>query len=131
VLSAPDGPRTLSTESGWPTSAPPRRLVESDGRSKPRVWDAERPFAPTPAQLASFAGDYYSEELGVTYTVYVEGDLLKVRFRPAQRSTLTPLFADAFDGDGYTLRFTRAGSETIDGIRIYAGRARHVRFVRR
>jgi len=131
VLSAPDGPRTYSTESGWPASAPPARLVEQDGRSTPRVWEAERPFAPAPAQLASFAGDYYSDELGVTYTVYVDGGLLKVRFRPARRLTLTPVFADAFEGDGNTIRFTRNAAGTIDGLLIYAGRARHVRFVRR
>jgi hypothetical protein len=95
------------------------------------VWEAERPFAPAPSQLASFAGDYYSDELGVTYTVYIDGGLLKVRFRPARRFTLTPVFADAFEGDGNTIRFTRNAAGTIDGLLIYAGRARHVRFVRR
>jgi len=131
VLSAPDGPRSYSTDDGWPASAPPGRFVERDGRSKPRLWEAERTFAPTPAQVESFAGDYYSDELGVTYTVYVEGDLLKVRFRPARRFTLTPVFADAFEGDGNTIRFTRNASGTIDGLLISAGRVRHVRFVRR
>jgi CubicO group peptidase (beta-lactamase class C family) len=131
VLTAQEGSRTLSTESGWSTNGPPGRLVEREGGSKPRVWEAERPFAPAPDQLASFAGEYYSDELGVTYTIYVDGDRLKVRYRPAQRFTLTPVFADAFVGNGCTLRFTRAGTGTIDGLLIYAGRAWHVRFVRR
>ena len=131
VLSAPDGPRSYSTDDGWPASAPPGRLVERDGRSKPRLWEAEQPFAPTVAQLAAFAGDYVSDELGVIYTVYVEGDLLKVRFRPARRFTLTPVFADAFEGGGDTLRFTRNASGAIDCLLISAGRVRHVRFVRR
>jgi CubicO group peptidase (beta-lactamase class C family) len=131
VVSGPDGPRTYSTESGWPEAAPPPRLVERDGRSKPRFWDAERPFTPTPAQLASFAGDYYSDELGVTYTVHVEGGLLEARFRPAWRFPVTPAFADAFEGNGMTLRFTRTEAGTIDGLLISADRVRHVRFVRR
>jgi CubicO group peptidase (beta-lactamase class C family) len=131
VLSAPDGPRSYATDDGWPGSAPPGRLVERDGRSKPRLWEAEQPFAPTVGQLAAFAGDYVSDELGVIYTVYVEGDLLKVRFRPARRFTLTPVVADAFEGDGNTIRFTRNASGTIDGLLISAGRVRHVRFVRR
>jgi hypothetical protein len=54
-----------------------------------------------------------------------------VRFRPAQRFTLAPVFKDAFEGDGYTIRFTRAPDGSVDGLRIFAGRARHVRFVRR
>ena len=130
VLTAPEGPRVFSTETGWAADESPGRLVEREGGSKPRVWHAERPFAPSPAQLASFAGEYYSDEVGVTYTIYVDGDRLKVRFRPAQQFTLTPVFADAFVGNGSTIRFTRAGTGTIDGLLISAGRVRHVRFVR-
>ncbi|MCX6543843.1 MAG: serine hydrolase [Acidobacteria bacterium] len=138
VLSAGDGARTVSVlgaadgeRPAWPTSEPAARLLDRDSRTKPRIWDREQPFAPTPAQLAAFAGEYFCEELGVTYLFYVEAESLKVRFRPAQRFTLTPVFQDAFEGDGNIIRFTRGAAGSVDGLRIYAGRVRHLRFVRR
>ena len=138
VLSGGDGSRTVSVLNAadsvnptWPTSGPAARLIDRDGRSKPRTWDREQPFAPTPAQLAAFAGEYFCQELGVAYTFYVEGDALKVRFRPAQRFALTPVFQDGFEGDGNIIRFTRAAAGSVDGLRIFAGRVRHLRFVKR
>jgi hypothetical protein len=106
-------------------------LVETAGRAKPRRWDLQRPYTPDAAQLQEFAGDYTSDELDVTYTFYVEDGRLKLRFRPAQRLTLDPVFKDAFDADGNTIRFTRSPAGAVDGLRIYAGRARNVRFARR
>jgi CubicO group peptidase (beta-lactamase class C family) len=126
-----DGSRRLSAERGWPENAAFGSLVETSDHGKPRRWELQRPFTPDAAQLREFTGDYVSDELGVTYTFYVEGDLLKVRFRPAQRFTLAPVFKDAFEADGNTIRFTRSADGAVGGLRIYAGRARHVRFVRR
>jgi hypothetical protein len=138
LLSGGDGSRTVtvltaadSANQAWPTSGPAARLIERDGHSKPRTWDREQPFMPTPGQLTAFAGEYFCEELGVTYTFYIEGDALKVRFRPAQRFTLTPVFQDAFEADGNIIRFMRNAAGSVDGLRIFAGRVRHLRFVRR
>ena len=125
-----DGARRLSTGRGWPEDGAIGALVESSDRAKPRRWERQPPFTPTAAQLREFAGDYFSEELGVAYTFYVEDGLLKVRFRPVQRFTLRPAFKDGFEADGNTIRFTRSPDGAVDGLRIYADRARHVRFVR-
>lgn len=126
-----DGSRRFSTERGWPETIVLGPILETSERGKPRRWELQRPFRPDAAQLRDFAGDYASDELGVTYTFYVEGDSLKLRFRPAQRFTLQPAFKDAFEADGNTYRFTRSADGAVDGLRIYAGRARHVRFARR
>ena len=126
-----DGARRFSTGRGWPENFVLGPLVEPIEHAKPRQWDLQRPFTPGAEQLAEFAGDYISEELGVTYTFYVADGALKLRFRPAQRFTLEPVFKDAFEADGNTIRFTRSPDGAVDGLRIYAGRARHVRFVRR
>lgn len=136
VLSSADGSRTITLEGaglegGWPVAGPPARLSDRSGSGRPRVWHYEKSWAPTPAQLAEFAGDYVSDELGLVYTFYVEGDRLKLRFRPAQRSTLIPAFTDGFEENGSVIRFTRSDAGAIDGLRIYAGRVRHLRFVRR
>jgi hypothetical protein len=126
-----DGSRKFSTGRGWPETVVLGPLLETSERGRPRRWELQRPFRPDAAQLRDFAGEYVSNELGVTYTFYVDGDSLKLRFRPAQRSTLQPVFKDAFEADGNTIRFTRLPDGSVDGLRIYAERARNVRFVRR
>jgi CubicO group peptidase (beta-lactamase class C family) len=130
-LYAADGSRRFSTERGWPENIVLGPLVETAGHAKPRRWELQRPFKPDAAQLQAFAGDYASEELGVTYTFYAEDGQLKLRFRPAQRVSLDPVFKDAFEVDGNTIRFTRSPDGAVDGLRVYAGRARNVRFVKR
>jgi CubicO group peptidase (beta-lactamase class C family) len=130
-LLAADGSRTYSTGMGWPGGLVPGRLTEKAGRSKPRVWEIQRPFKPAPAELETFSGDFVSEELGVTYTAFVEGGALRIRFRPAYRLTLVPVFKDGFECDGTTLRFTRGPAGQVDGILVSTDRARRVRFVKR
>jgi len=129
TFSTADGSRQAAFEPG--PAGSPLRMRDSDGRSKPRLWEAVPPFAPKPADLEAYAGTYHSEEIDTTYTMYVDGGKLKVRFRPAQRFELTPVYADAFEGDGDVLRFTRDGSGRVDGFLVYAGRVRHLCFVRR
>ncbi len=129
VLSTSDAGRTYTFETvpGGTTT-----ITENDGRSRPRVWTLEPGFAPTSTELAAYAGDYVCEELGgLVYTFYVDGDALKLRARPAQRFTLTPVFRDGFLADGNTVRFTRDEKGKVEGLRIYAGRVWHLRFARR
>jgi len=126
TFAAADGSRQMAFEAGTPLT-----MRESDGRSKPRLWEAAPPFAPKPADLEAFAGTYYSEEIDTAYTVFVEGEKLKVRFYPAQRFELRPVYSDAFQAEGNVLRFTRDGSGAVDGFLVYAGRVRHLRFVRK
>jgi len=109
----------------------PLRMRESDGRSKPRLWEAVPAFTPTPADLGAFAGTYYSEEIDTAYTLYVEDGKLKARFRPAQRFELRPVYTDAFESEGDVLRFTRDSSGRVAGFLVYAGRVRHLRFIRK
>ena len=126
TFAAADGSRQVAFEAGTPLT-----MRESDGRSKPRLWEAAPPFAPKPADLEAFAGTYYSEEIDTAYTVFVEGEKLKVRFYPAQRFELRPVYSDAFQAEGNVLRFTRDGSGAVDGFLVYAGRVRHLHFVRK
>ena len=124
-----DGSRRIVFEAG--TASSPVRMSDSDGHSKPRLWEATPAFAPRPEELAAFTGVFYSEEIDTTYTLYVEGGKLKLRFRPAMRADLTPVYPDAFEADGNILRFTRDSSGQITGFLVYAGRVRHLRFIKR
>jgi len=130
-LMTANGNRAFSTEVGWPEGLAPARLVERRDGGAPRRWEVQRRVRLTPAQLAAFAGNYVSEELGVVYTVFVAGETLEIVFQPAYRLSLTPAFADGFDGGGVTVRFTRSAAGAIDGLLVTMDRARRVRFARR
>jgi CubicO group peptidase (beta-lactamase class C family) len=124
-----DGTRETVFEAG--PGGGPLKMKQSEGQYKPREWEAVPAFAPTPADLEAFSGTYESEEIGMTYRFYVEGGKLKVWFRPAQRSELSPIYKDAFEAEGDIVRFTRDASARVDGFLVYAGRVRHLRFVKK
>ncbi len=128
VFSTPDGSQQATFETG--PAGSPLRMRASDGRSIPGLWEAVPAFAPKPADLEAFAGTYYGEEIDTTYTLFVEGGKLKVRFRPAQRFTLMPVLADVFESGSNVIRFTRDGTGRVDGFLVSSGRVRRLRFVR-
>jgi hypothetical protein len=136
VLTPESGGDSMSVDGGtgapsWPAAGPPVSVTAKVGPTKPRVFHFEAPFAPTAGQLQAYEGEYSSEELGVVYRLAVEDGRLTVRFRPAQRYSLLPAFTDGFEGDGNVFRFTRDGAGRVEGFRVYAGRVRHLRFVKR
>lgn len=85
-------------------------------------------FKPNPAELAAYAGDYWSEELRVSYRVEVKDGALV--FKPFKRDpvTLRPAFADAFvAGEAGTVRFVRTKG-AVTGFRLTGGRVRNMAF---
>jgi hypothetical protein len=85
----------------------------------------------TAAQLAEFAGDYYSPELGTTYTMLVKDGRLTVQHRRHDDMQLTELDGDSFVGPEWffqRVQFTRNSEKRIDGFRLTSGRVRNVRF---
>jgi hypothetical protein len=129
TFTVPDGSRRAAFEPGPPGT--PFKIVDTSAGSKPRFWEAVPSYKPQAADLGAFVGTYYSEEIDTTYTLYVEGGKLKARFRPAQRFELAPVYADAFESEGDVLRFTRDSSGRVAGFLVYAGRVRHLRFVKK
>ena len=83
-------------------------------------------------QLAEYAGAYASDELEVTYGIFVRDGRLFARLRWLEPQALRPAYADAFEDDsGDLVRFTRDGAGRVDGFNVNAGRVRHLRFDRR
>ena len=72
--------------------------------SRTTRYERITPATPSPAALADLAGDYYSDELDVTYTIGVEGDHLAVRsiWMPDPVS-LTGVIKDRFESGSGTL----------------------------
>jgi len=95
--------------------------------SQPRAPVAT--WTPTPRELAAYAGDYFSEEIGTTYTLRAENGALRVMFRRSDPAALVGRERDVFGLQGMTVRFTRAGGK-ITGFSVDAGRTKDLRFVR-
>jgi hypothetical protein len=110
---------------GKPMSA---ELVDSDGEV--RRFVPEQEWKPAPADLASFKGDWFSEEAGATLTIAVEADKMFIKQRPATSLAMQPIYKDHFDVEGYVVWFTRDKNGKIDGMHVGASRMRDMPFVR-
>ena len=87
----------------------------------------------TAAQLNEFAGDYFSPELGTSYTLVVKDGKLVAQHRRHDDITLTELEGDLFSGNRWffqTVQFTRNSEKRITGFRLTSGRVRNLRFER-
>jgi len=102
--------------------------VDSDGEV--RRFLPEKEWTPTPADLASFKGDWFSEEAGATVSVAVEGDKIFLKQRPATSLPMQPLYKDHFDVQGLVVWFTRDKNGKVNGLHAGASRMRDMPFVR-
>jgi hypothetical protein len=79
------------------------------------------------SQLAEYVGDYYSAELGTTYTIGLESGQLVAKRRRHEDIALTPLDADWFAGIEH-VHFTRDHDRRVTGLRLAGGGNRNMRF---
>ena len=107
---------TLQLVSAGSTLAPPRLVRQAA-------------FAPDPAALRRFAGEYASEEVNTQWRIEVKDTILILKQPKQSDATLRPAFPDAFtvEGQGALIRFTRRGS-AVTGFTLSAGRIRRIRF---
>ena len=111
---------------GKPVSA---ESVDSDGEVTRFVPETE--WKPTPAELASFKGDWFSDEAGATFTVAVDADKVFIKQRPSTSLVMQPLYKDHFSVQGgYVVWFTRDRSGKVDTLHVGASRMRDMPFVR-
>jgi hypothetical protein len=89
------------------------------------------PLELSPDQLAEYTGDYYSEELGTTYTIALVGKNLIARHRRHGDNELIASESDQFNGGEWwlsLLKFTRSEDKKITGFLLTGGRVRNLRF---
>ena len=105
-------------------------LVTPEGE----VTEMLRVTTPTSAALSlgDFVGTYRSPELESRIAVRADNGRLMARISPDDESPLTPFYADGFRivGSGASIRFVRDATGGVIGARVFAGRARNVRFDR-
>lgn len=93
--------------------------------------NAVAPFSLTPTQLAEYVGDYYSDELQVTYKVLLEDNKLVARYRQVINGVLTPVGRDEFKLYGAIgIRFSRNNQNRITSFTPQNGGAKNILFVR-
>jgi len=101
-------------------------------KSGTQSQSAKRLVAPAvAAQLTQFAGEYYSPELGTSYTMVLKDGKLIAQHRRHDDISLTELDGDLFSGNRWffqTVQFTRDDEKRITGFRLTSGRVRNLRF---
>ena len=110
---------------GKPISA---ESVDDEGAVTRFVF--ENTWTPTPEELASFKGDWFSEEAGATLTLSIEDGKPFIKQRPATSVAMQPLYKDHFTGQGYVVWFTRDKNGKVNGMHVGASRMRDMPFVR-
>ena len=123
-----DGPAGLTLDF---EDAPEGRRIRERSTSLPdAVWNAFEPVRPTAADLAGYAGRYYSAELDTTYTLEVKDGWLTLAAR-RRGGPLAPSVRDEFTLGSMVLRFDRNAHGRPSGFLLGAGRVRNLRFERK
>jgi hypothetical protein len=81
------------------------------------------------ADLAAFAGTYFSPELETTYSFRVDKGKLSLLRRREPPAELTPSSPDVFRARGLQFSFTRDKGKP-NGFTVDAGRTKNLRFDR-
>ena len=86
----------------------------------------------TPARLAPYVGDYWSEELRVVTRLEIHNGSLAVCLRSGRWIHLLPTGADRFDAEygGIALQFTRNAAAEVTEVKVSSGRVRNLRHTR-
>ena len=89
--------------------------------------DRPEPITLSSLQLQKYAGNYYSDELDITYTLDEENNNLVLKLRETS-STLTPYSTEIFGWGRRNLEFTRDKENNITGFVLQAGIVKNLRF---
>jgi CubicO group peptidase (beta-lactamase class C family) len=79
-------------------------------------------------RLEDFAGDFYSEELDVTFTLAVKQGKLLFVHKNAPKRPLRALEPDKFSGGGFEIRFQRDENQKVASFTLNTGRVKNLRF---
>ncbi len=83
-----------------------------------------------PSQLKEYAGEYYNDELPVTYKLMIEKDALVFKHKNAPKDALKHMDRDKFTAGWFNIEFVRNKRKKITGFVLGAGRAANIKFVK-
>lgn len=125
-----------SNELGASLSPKKGRVGEPDSivyRTKAGVVTVPKIFVENPGRekLKEFEGEYFSEELFVTYRIYLQNNQLAAELPRGVLVRLRQRGPDTFSGSYYwfkKLKFVRDAANKIAGFEVSAGRSLDIRF---
>ncbi len=85
----------------------------------------------TSSQLKEYVGEYYNDELPVTYKLVVEKASLFFKHKNAPKDALKAMARDKFTVRWMSIEFIRDKRKKIKGLVAGAGRATHIEFVKK
>jgi hypothetical protein len=85
----------------------------------------------TASQLREYAGEYYNDELPVTYKLAVEKDSLFFKHKNAPEGALKAMDRDKFTMRWFSIEFVRDKRKRVKGFVLGAGRAADIEFVKK
>jgi len=100
-------------------------------RQKSYAFEPVKFAAPTPAELAEHAGEYYSDEAQASFKISVENGRLVAPARRGPKLVLTPALKDEFLSGGFNFEFTRDPQNKVNGFLMDTDRSINVRFFKR
>lgn len=106
-----------------------RRFINGEARG---VFVPFNRLQLTPAELAGYAGEYYSPELEISYALTVSEDKLWFSLDDEGLQELTAMFGETFENPDYgAFTFSKNSAGKVDGFKLQSGRVRNLEFVRR
>ena len=88
------------------------------------------PYEPGEAELKTYAGVYYSEELDVRYVLAVRAGALRIKPGLGEEIAAAPVKKDLFRAGRNSIQFERDGKGRVSGFRVSSGRVLDLKFVR-
>lgn len=126
-----DAPYGISLDFAPEVKGKPRKAkLSMRGREEITLVKAPKVTPLSPSQLKEYSGEYYSDELMVTYKLMIkEGALaLKHRYEPIELKIMAP---DKFIAGRMNVDFQRDKRNKILGFSLSAGRVRNIKFTRK
>jgi CubicO group peptidase (beta-lactamase class C family) len=131
------GPQLGVVEFAPPAGGAAGRLTFRGEGQRVMTFDAKPPAATPPANLAEYAGRYYSPELDTAYDISLRTPSLLITRQKYPATVLEPAFRDGFTISNFsvvlpfgTVSFTRDAQGRITGFLIGGDRIRSFRFDR-
>lgn len=133
----PDGWAVAPGGAAWrwdrdATGAPVLLRRDADGDTTRFERLATQRWRPTAAELAAYTGRYRSDELGVTATIALDGETLRLTLdtRPGRPWTLAPRAPDRFVVGATTLSFERDAAGRVVALHLAQARVWDLRLER-
>jgi CubicO group peptidase (beta-lactamase class C family) len=106
---------------------PPEMHVRAEGQT-PTIFRAFKIASPTDVELADYAGDYYSDELGAAFKVLAKDGGLFLTAKHISEVKLMPTIKDEFTVGNLIITFVRDTQNRVSGFNLDGGRVKNIEF---